>query len=322
MSKRSFPDDFVHQAAGKRRPPPTNFPTLPDPLPDLPVLAPHLTNAPFIHKSAAKYSRSSSIKDISYERLEFVGDAYIELYASTLIFDRLPYLHTGQMSQLRESLVKNETLAEYSRAYGFDKRIEVDSLKQMEAGASKANKGLKKVFGDVFEAYVAAVVISDKEDGYATAENWCRSLWEPRIKAWEKANADTAHGPQTPPIGGQPRDPRHVFNPDAKQELARRLTWSGKEVRFKYEPWKPMVELKGDQIGQSQHFIAVYLTGYGFEKKLLGRGEGKSRGEAGQWAAVDAIHGDSKEFVAECAQKCIELKEKRKQQAESEEKVK
>lgn len=330
MSKRPGSDDYHHQPPHKKHshgPPPrrnqssgtsqqySSLSILPNPLPPLPRLTPELSAGPFIHKSAGvagNYSRTTAAKDMSYERLEFLGDAYIELFASKLIFERYQSLPAGQMSQLRELLVKNETLAEYSRAYAFDKRIEVDSFRHMEAAASKGNKGLNKILGDVFEAYIAAVVLSDGESGYAIAEKWSVALWMPRLVAWEEANNMAAYGTVT--TSDERQDPRKIFNPDAKQELSRLLIWSSKEVRIIYEPWKDMVELKGAQIGQTRHYIAVYMTGYGFEKKLLGKGEGKNRGEAGQWAATDAMHGAMKDFVAERARECTDIKEKRKQQ--------
>ena len=92
---------------------------------------------------------------MSYERLEFLGDAYIELIASRLIFERFVQLTAGQMSQLRELLVKNETLGEYSKAYGFDKRLEAGAIEKMmedsRSSGGKGNKAFNKVMGDVFE---------------------------------------------------------------------------------------------------------------------------------------------------------------------------
>lgn len=315
MSKRPASDHYEGPHKKRNLGPDSSSPTLPTSLPPLPQLAPDYAAGPFIHKSAAVYSRNSKIKDLSYERLEFLGDAYIELIASEIIYARFPYLPAGQMSQLRESLVRNDTLAEYSVAYGFDKRIELDSFRQMEAGASKGNKGLKKVFGDVFEAYLAAVVLSDPKDGRANAEKWLAALWEPRLVMSEKGLSRSAYGP--PPVSDTDKDPLNTYNPDAKQELSRRIVYHGKEVKLTYESWRDMIELKGAQIGQSRHFIAVYLTGFGFEKKLLGKGEGKNRGEAGQWAATDAMHGGSKELVAQCEKQCTEIKEKRKREQEA-----
>ena len=181
-----------HEQALSQLPPPTSksgdipaythftvSPSLP-PLP--PVEHGHLSTAPFTHKSTLSYNRTTSTTDLSYERLEFLGDAYIELIASRLIFERFPHLPAGQQSQLRELLVKNETLAEYSRAYGFEGRIEAVAMGRMlEEGKGKGNKGFKKVMGDVFEAYVAAVVLSDVESGFAVVEKWLTALWAPKL---------------------------------------------------------------------------------------------------------------------------------------------
>ena len=72
------------------------------------------------------------------------------------------------------------------------------------------------------------------------------------------------------------------------------------EKKLFYETYQDSIELKGDKLGQTRHFIAVYLTGYGYEKKLLGKGEGKNKVEAGNWAAIEAMYGDSKDLVDEC----------------------
>jgi ribonuclease-3 len=71
--------------------------------------------------------------------------------------------------------------------------------------------------------------------------------------------------------------------------------------------------------GQNRHFIAVHLTGYGYEKKLLGQGEGKNKVEAGNWAAIEAMYGESKAIVDECEQKLIVMKEHKKQEKEARE---
>ena len=92
-------------------------------LPPLPnILDPKLAESPFRHKSHG-YDRSSTVADITYERLEFLGDAYLELFASRLIFHHFPNLQAGSQSQIRELLVKNETLSEYARLYDFQNRV-------------------------------------------------------------------------------------------------------------------------------------------------------------------------------------------------------
>ena len=111
----------------------------------------------------------------SYERLEFLGDAYLELISSRLLFSTFPTWTPGKLSTKREQLVKNETLAQFARKYGFQHRARVSE-------DVRAQKGWGKVLGDMFEAYVAAVVLDDLVEGYATAEGWLKELWAPMLE--------------------------------------------------------------------------------------------------------------------------------------------
>ena len=286
-------------------------------LPNLPdVKAGPLQSAPFKHKSLTNYDRSSTTTDVTYERLEFLGDAYIELIASRLIFERYPSLTAGRQSQLRELLVKNETLAECSRAYGFENRIEIGAKEQMlEDVLTKkgmaGNKGFNKVMGDVFEAYIAAVILSDVEHGFAVAEKWLTALWAPKLVENAPSAADA-------PTTSSSADPLTTYNPTAKADLQQRII-GPPTAKLEYERYADSIELKGAQLGQNQHFIAVYLTGYGYEKKLLGMGDGRNKVEAGNWAAQRAMYGESKGIVEECAGQMMEWREKRKKEKEEKE---
>ena len=308
---------------------------VPKGLPTLPEI-PHgsdLATVPFTHKSSsnARYDRTSSMTDITYERLEFLGDAYIELIASRLIFERYFTLTAGQQSQLRELLVKNETLAEYSRAYGFDALVDLSDRENVIGGGKgryvlcgrhrgnktnlwiakkwqspivvltdlcRGNKGINKIMGDVFEAYVAALILSDPEDGFSRAEEWLTHLWAPKLL--EAAPAKT----QQPLQLDKGEELLFEYSPTAKATIQKRIM-GHKGVTLAYEPYARSAELKGDQLGQSRHFIALYLTGYGHERKLLGKGEGRNKVEAGNWAATRAMFGDSKAIVDQCEIKMI-----------------
>jgi ribonuclease-3 len=280
-----------------------NFPPLP------PIKDSTLTKAPFTHRSTlSSYNRGTqTTPDITYERLEFLGDAYIELIASRLIFSHFGNLTAGHQSQLRELLVKNETLAQYSRAYGFENKVEAGDMNYMhESSRQKGNKGFNKVLGDVFEAYVAAVIISDPEHGFAVAEKWLTTLWQPKLLF--NTSMDPVYNTLTHVSAA---DPRQVYNPTAKNDLQQRIVEHA-VTKLEYEPYQASVELKGDQLGQNRHFIALYLTGWGYERKLLGKGEGRSKVEAGNWAAIEAMHGEAKEVVEECEAKHKAKKAERK----------
>nr|OQO28649.1 hypothetical protein B0A51_04859 [Rachicladosporium sp. CCFEE 5018] len=294
--------------------------TVPPTLPPLPeILDPTLATAPFTHKSLASYDRATSTSDITYERLEFLGDAYLEVIASRIIFHHFPKLTAGSQSQVREVLVKNETLAEYARLYGFELRVKVADFEQMAADSQgKGNKGLNKILGDVFEAYIAVVILSDPENGFAVVEKWLTALWAPKLI--EAANSHKYRSPGANLTHASDSDPKTIYDPTAKATLQKRI--QSADAKLIYEPYKTMQELKGDQLGQNRHFIAVYLTGYGFERKCLGKGVGKNKVEAGNWAATEAMWGECKGVVDECEAKLGVVKEARRRAKEEEEAAK
>lgn len=302
-TSHTLPPSTTNKAAV---PPYTSF-TVPAGLPDLPRLSVELSEAPFKHKSVNGYDRNTTASDMSYERLEFLGDAYIELIASRLIFHHFPQLTAGAQSQIRELLVKNETLAQFAKAYGFDQRLDLADKQRLKMEAQdRGNKGFNKILGDCFEAYVAAAILADDEHGFAVVEKWLTALWTPKLLEGMKAHKhETLSLIQDTSI-----DPSKVYSPTAKASLQRMLF--SDEAKLEYQPYRESEELKGAQLGQNRHYIAVYLTGYGYSRKLLGKGEGKNRVEAGNWAAIQAMHGEHKDLVEDCAQQLTAQREARK----------
>lgn len=249
-------------------------------LPPLPPIKPQYQKTAFCHKSLYTTSRELATSDLTYERLEFLGDAYIELFASRLIYESYSHLPAGRMSQVRELLVKNETLAELSRSYGFDEKIAVGAeiAELLRDSHGRGNKGYNKIVGDVFEAYVAAVVLSDFEGkGFERAEAWCRDLWEGKLERAKKE--DRSLLPPPPPTtlaaaragdeakeeGKEETDDnihlhllRTTYDPNAKATLQKRI-YHQPLIRLSYETDRPTIELKGDQKGQNVHFIALYV---------------------------------------------------------------
>jgi len=231
--------------------------TLAADLPPAPEIDGKYATAVFTHQSAASKDPAKAGEINSYEQLEFLGDAYIEVIASELIFDRFTSLPAGRMSQVRESLVKNETLSRLTEAYGWDKKIKGN---QLQRGPSQS---WLKVKGDIFEAYVAAVVLSHK-DGLQIAKAWLQTLW---TSALDSVAAN-------PPASDQ-----------SKVELSKRIGGAG--VLINYVDEKPPVVHRGQ--GVETYFVGVYLTGWGWDNRFLGSGKALSRNAAGQEAAAAAI---------------------------------
>ncbi|KAL1848026.1 hypothetical protein Plec18170_008201 [Paecilomyces lecythidis] len=225
-------------------------------LPVLPLISdPMLEKAVFKHPGVAK-DHEGDMSSLSYDRLEILGDAYVELMATKLIWNRFQNLPSGRISQLREILVKNETLAKFSTLYGFDRRAAVpeDNIKQP--------KRWTKTKGDIFEAYVAAVILSKPTTGYEEVENWLSQLWSPKLDGFQ----DTKPTLQS------------------KELLAKKIM--GKGIKLKYVDERPPTQLTG---GMQTFYVGVYLTGWGWEKQHLGSGQGLNKAIAGDHAAREAL---------------------------------
>ena len=100
------------------------------------------------------YANENSIE--SYERLEFLGDAVIELIVSDYIYRTLDF-GAGDSTKLRSSLVSTEYLCNLVLELGLDKFVyKSKSLQQLS----------KKNIADIFESIVGAVYI---DGGYEPA---------------------------------------------------------------------------------------------------------------------------------------------------------
>ncbi|KAI9372403.1 ribonuclease III domain-containing protein [Aspergillus egyptiacus] len=222
----------------------------------LPPLPPILDSK--LERAVLTHPGVSNDHKATYDRLEILGDAYIELIATKLIWNRFREISSGRISQIRELLVKNETLAEYTTNYGIDSKASVppDYLRHP--------KRWTKTRGDIFEAYVAAVILSHP-DGYSVAEQWLFQLWSPKLETVKEFHT----------------------SPQAKETLAKKIM--GKGVKLKYIEEKDPLQHEG---GTETFFIGVYLTGWGWDNKHLGSGQGLNKTIAGNRAAQQALENE------------------------------
>lgn len=97
----------------------------------------------------------------TYERLEFLGDAVLDLIITEILFDIFPKENEGFLTKIRAKIVRGDTL------YELSKKLEIN--KYLEVGEKASGQGIelsKSVLSDLFEALVAAIYISG---GYAAA---------------------------------------------------------------------------------------------------------------------------------------------------------
>lgn len=109
------------------------------------------TNNVDLYKTAfthTSYSNEHNGCD-SYERLEFLGDAVLELIISDYLYNE-KHLEEGTMTKMRASYVCEEACCTYAKELGFDKYILLGSG---EASASVT------IMADVFESFIGATYL-------------------------------------------------------------------------------------------------------------------------------------------------------------------
>ncbi len=109
------------------------------------------------------------------ERLEFLGDAVLNLVISSILFRKFPDSDEGTLSRLRANLVNGETLA------GIARRLELGDALRLGPGELKSG-GFRRdsILAGAFEAVIGAAWL---DGGYETAHAFIERSFEPEIGA-------------------------------------------------------------------------------------------------------------------------------------------
>lgn len=105
-----------------------------------------VTHRSFLNESTDKIG--------SNERLEFLGDAVLELLVSDYLYNRFPDFPEGKLTNLRSAIVNTKTLAEIAKKLKFGDFLRLS--RGEEAGGGRINSSL---LADVFEAVLGAVYL-------------------------------------------------------------------------------------------------------------------------------------------------------------------
>lgn len=120
-----------------------------------------LENA-FVHRSFLNENRSSGLE--SNERLEFLGDAVLELAVTKQLYNKFTDKSEGELTAIRSALVKGKTLSELSASLGF---VEYLLLSEGEKNGSEKAKSL--ILANCMEAVIGAIYI---DKGFEEAEKF------------------------------------------------------------------------------------------------------------------------------------------------------
>ncbi len=119
---------------------------------DLPHLAQALT-----HPSFANERKAHGAED--YQRLEFLGDAVLQVFVSEALVLRHPTAREGQLSLMRAKLVSTDALAAFARS------LDLGSALSMGKGADAAGeRDQPSILADAVEAVIGAVYLDRGHD--------------------------------------------------------------------------------------------------------------------------------------------------------------
>jgi len=109
----------------------------------------HLYELAFIHES---YSNENNLSDC-YERLEFLGDAVLDLFVSEFLYNMDSNLSEGQLTRKRSNYVCKKALYTYSMELGLDQCIKLGKSLEL------TRREIDSVISDVFESFIGALYL-------------------------------------------------------------------------------------------------------------------------------------------------------------------
>jgi len=130
-----------------------------------------LTHSTFAHEQAAATP--------SYERLEFLGDAVLQLLVSEHLYAAMPHAPEGELSRRRAQLVREPTLAALAVALQLDAWVRL-------GGGQRPQDAPKSVLADIVEAVLAAVYL----DGGLVAARRVFAPWWSTLAALGQQHID------------------------------------------------------------------------------------------------------------------------------------
>lgn len=199
----------------------------------------------FTHSSYVNEHRRKPYED--NERLEFLGDAVLELTVSQYLYRKYPLMSEGELTKLRAAIVCEPSLVTFAHALSFGKLVLLGKGEELTGGRERP-----ALLADVFEAFIGALYL---DQGMEVVNSFLTKVVFPKID--EGAFS-------------------HVMDYKSQlQELVQRDAAGVIEYRIHQE--------KGP--AHNKEFVSnVSLNG-----EILGTGVGRSKKEAEQKAAQEAL---------------------------------
>jgi ribonuclease-3 len=205
-----------------------------------------ILNRAFIHPSYAHEQATSPQEN--NQRLEFLGDAVLELVVTHYLYDKYPELTEGQMTKIRALVVCEPSLARVANELSLGEFLILGKGEENTGGREKSS-----ILADTFEALIGAIYIEKNLD--VTSEFIIRNL-EP------------------------------IISKAVEGEWAMDYKTTLQEILQKTAPDRIAYEVEREEGPAHDRVFYVKVV---WRNRVLGRGSGRSKKEAEQEAAREAL---------------------------------
>ncbi len=209
---------------------------------DISLLETALTHSSYSSEHKMRYSSNN-------ERLEFIGDAFVDAAVGAELFNIMKDAPEGVLSKNRADVVREESLADVARDVRLGDYIRLGRGEEATGGRNKDS-----ILADAFEAFIGAIII---DGGYEIGRKIVLNLLHEKIEL---------------AVAGKLRQ-------DYKTALQEKLQETNHDLRIKYH----IVSESGPD--HNKTFTMEVMV----DNDVLGIGSGKSKAKAEQAAAKDAL---------------------------------
>ncbi|MCI8348204.1 MAG: ribonuclease III [Firmicutes bacterium] len=197
----------------------------------------------------SSYNKEKNTKHQDNERLEFLGDSFLDAIISEELFQEIPQGSEGKLTKTRALVVCEKSLARVANKYGLGRYMYMGHGEETTGGRCKSS-----IIADAVEAVIGALYL---DGGYEITKRFVLKSFEDILQEAETGK---------------------LFS-DFKSEVQEIMQKRDKNAIISYE-----TDREEGPAHDKTFFVHISCNG-----NILGRGEGKSKKEAEQNAAKAAI---------------------------------
>jgi ribonuclease III len=125
----------------------------------------------FTHRSYINENRESKLEH--NERLEFLGDAVLELVITDFLYKKFPQKNEGDLTALRSSLVNTQIISDVASELSFNNYLLLSKGESKDMGRARSY-----ILANTFESVVGAIFL---DSGYLEAEKFIHTNLSPKL---------------------------------------------------------------------------------------------------------------------------------------------